>query len=347
MDLPYEAVVNGISVMIFVIVGWIIGIAFIVKSRSSQAKLLFYYGLGLIFGVSNWLGTFLDFIFVILTNENIGITLAILGYATMPLGITFVMYVFAELIAPQKKYLILSFYIILGIVFEILLFIKPTYSVRVIYPSVSGSDLIDLSVKIGTPLFFMSLIFQMSALIFLGFGFLIKGILSKGLLRKKFLLLSIGWFIFVACAMIDNLINPGVFIILVRIGLISNGYFSYMGLREEPIKTENSKATKEVEIEKSLFRLYKNRAEITEEEITYHREKKICLVCKSPAIKYTYICPKCEALYCQNCAQTLESIENACWVCLAPIDENKPTKPYIESKQELKVEVEEKKKLKE
>ena len=138
MDLPYQAVVNGISVMIFVIVGWIIGIAFIVKSRSSQAKLLFYYGLGLIFGVSNWLGTFLDFIFVILTNENIGITLAILGYATMPLGITFVMYVFAELIAPQKKYLILSFYIILGIVFEILLFIKPTYSVRVIYPSVSG-----------------------------------------------------------------------------------------------------------------------------------------------------------------------------------------------------------------
>ena len=66
---------------------------------------------------------------------------------------------------------------------------------------------------------------------------------------------------------------------------------------------------------------------ITEEEVTYYKEKKICLVCKGNIEGFNnYICPKCEVLYCENCARTLVDLENLCWVCNAPLDESKPSK---------------------
>ena len=41
-----------------------------------------------------------------------------------------------------------------------------------------------------------------------------------------------------------------------------------------------------------------------------------------------YTCPKCDALYCIKCSDTLSNLENACWVCNTPFDDSKPTKPY-------------------
>jgi hypothetical protein len=65
---------------------------------------------------------------------------------------------------------------------------------------------------------------------------------------------------------------------------------------------------------------------LTEEEITFYREQKICLVCKGKTSRLTYICPTCEALYCVNCSTALSNLENACWVCDTPFDESKPVK---------------------
>lgn len=73
--------------------------------------------------------------------------------------------------------------------------------------------------------------------------------------------------------------------------------------------------------------------QITKEKIKVHRERKVCLVCKGEILGYTYIC-QCDAVYCQNCAQALTDLENVCWVCNAPIDTSKPTKPYKEEKME-------------
>ena len=67
----------------------------------------------------------------------------------------------------------------------------------------------------------------------------------------------------------------------------------------------------------------------TEEEVTYFKEKKICLVCKGNIEGFNnYICPKCEVLYCENCARTLIDLENTCWVCESPLDKSKPIKPF-------------------
>ena len=79
-------------------------------------------------------------------------------------------------------------------------------------------------------------------------------------------------------------------------------------------------------VEGWLIRLTKRPDVVTEEEVTFHKEKKICLVCKGKLSRSLYLCPKCDALYCDNCAQALADLENVCWVCDEPIDEAKPTR---------------------
>ena len=83
----------------------------------------------------------------------------------------------------------------------------------------------------------------------------------------------------------------------------------------------------DVKIEESLFRLIKRPDNITEEEVTFHREKKICLACKEPVSRLNYLCPKCDALYCIKCSEELSRLENMCWVCNEPFDETKPVRP--------------------
>jgi len=68
---------------------------------------------------------------------------------------------------------------------------------------------------------------------------------------------------------------------------------------------------------------------LTEEKVTIHKEKKICLVCRGEVLRFTYIC-ECDAIYCENCARALTDLENACWVCDNPIDYSKPVKLYKE-----------------
>ncbi len=71
--------------------------------------------------------------------------------------------------------------------------------------------------------------------------------------------------------------------------------------------------------------------QIFEQNVTIHREQKVCLVCKGEIKGYMYVC-ECDAIYCENCARALTNLENVCWVCNTPLDISKPTKPYKEVK---------------
>ena len=69
-----------------------------------------------------------------------------------------------------------------------------------------------------------------------------------------------------------------------------------------------------------------------------YKERKMCLVCKGAIEGFNnYICPKCDSIYYEKCAQALIEIENMCWSCESPIDKSKPVKPY---KEEEKVDIE-------
>jgi len=136
--------------------------------------------------------------------------------------------------------------------------------------------------------------------------------------------------------MIDNLVT-GIALVLVRIGAMSNFIFAYLALRTEPEKPKEKTPKEEVKIKESLFRLTKRPYNITEEDVTFHREKKICLVCKGDVSRINYVCPKCSALYCIKCSEELTKLENVCWVCNEPFDPSIPSKPYKKEEEEVEI----------
>jgi hypothetical protein len=53
------------------------------------------------------------------------------------------------------------------------------------------------------------------------------------------------------------------------------------------------------------------------------------MICKGKVSGFDiYLCPICETTYHEKCARALSNSENACWVCNAPIDNSKPSKPF-------------------
>ncbi|MFX0103127.1 MAG: hypothetical protein ACFFCS_26415 [Candidatus Hodarchaeota archaeon] len=156
---------------------------------------------------------------------------------------------------------------------------------------------------------------------------------SKGIVKKNAIFIIIG----ITLPIIFQIIEGFPFL-----GEWSNSYFitrlvaylfSIMGLtmviravfglpapEKEPVIDESK-----IEIVKKLGFDFSRPPGITEQEITYHKEQKICLVCKSAVTRFNvYICPNCDALYCQMCARALSELENACWSCNAPFDPSRP-----------------------
>ena len=164
-------------------------------------------------------------------------------------------------------------------------------------------------------------------------------------IRKIYFLLSIGTFLVGFSQMLAGTSTSFVILTVCRIIILPASWMWYLSLREERIKIEKKKE-KKVMVESDLFRIYETKPKnITEEEVIYHKERKICLVCKGKVEGFTFICPNCDALYCQKCAKALVSLENACWACNGPIDKSKPVKiskseeekiNFIEKKEESK-----------
>ena len=103
------------------------------------------------------------------------------------------------------------------------------------------------------------------------------------------------------------------------------------GFKKEEISL--SERIKFAGMDEQIKHLLKNRdiltTQVKEDQITVHKERKICIVCKGDILGFMYAC-RCDALYCEKCARALTEIENMCWACNAPIDITKPIKPYKE-----------------
>jgi hypothetical protein len=180
-------------------------------------------------------------------------------------------------------------------------------------------------------------------LVFLPFGYLYATIKSKGILRKKASLITIGMFIYsiIAISTVKTFLDFIMSVLRIE-------YYTYESIQLIILSLAyliifiGFKITVPLEIldyqdtDKSLIKTFgldlSRRAEITEEEVSISKEKKICLVCKSALGRFNiYLCIECGALYCEKCAKALSTLENTCWVCETPFDESKPVKlPEIE-----------------
>lgn len=305
------------------------GIYFYYISRKTNVRLLSIMGINLFFAGFAYLGICVDFISILITGNNINIfLLAFLIWPFVPLVYFFGSYITAELLIPKIKKLYMIIIIALGLIFELSIFLDTLGNIKFIEPIIPGGELIDDSLITGSIAGFIGTIFTFLGLSISGVYMLIKGYRFSGVVRKKYQQVAIGYLILNISALLD-FVGITEIVAIIRIASLSAIWFFYLGLREEPEMREKKEKKKELKIEESLFRLTKRPSQITEEEVTYYREQKVCLVCKTNVGGFNnYICTKCDALYCENCARALTDLENACWACNEPIDKTKPTKPF-------------------
>ena len=109
-------------------------------------------------------------------------------------------------------------------------------------------------------------------------------------------------------------------------------------IKIEKISEVKAKFSEEKEVKmEDVLGIFSKPQKITETEIMFHKEQKICLVCKNKISRLLYMCPECNALYCKKCSEALSTLENACWVCEIPIDESKPINILEKKEEEIKI----------
>ncbi len=223
---------TGTSALGVVVCGLIFGIFSLFKARKLEQKLLRNFGFMVIFMGLLLLGPATDFLLVLLTGSNITPpeVYGILSYMWVAPALILAMYIGSVLIAPKAKWYIAGIYAILGIIFELFLFfdIANTFTFPLITP---GEDIIDSSFNRGSIAFILIVVFILSTLLFDGIGTLKKSFQLSGELKKKFLYLAIGFFLFTIAAVMDALLEPGPILFIARFGFIADNVFLYIGIK--------------------------------------------------------------------------------------------------------------------
>jgi len=224
---------NGISALGVVTVNLLIGFYSLYKSIKLKAKLLTVTALMIIFVGLLWLGPTTDFLKILITDTNIDPVWVypLLSYMWAAVGITLGMYIGGELLMPKKKWILVGIFIILSIAYEYFLFSDPIASFEYVVPSPLGSDIIDTSSNYSYPTSYFLIVFILSILMFNGIGFLVKAKQATGILRKKFLFLSIGFIVFAVVVIFDSVVPPMIALFIVRFGIIMSSILLYLGIK--------------------------------------------------------------------------------------------------------------------
>ena len=152
MVLEVDGWIDGITASGVVIFGIIFGLFFIYRSKKTNAKLLAYLGLTNIFAGLVFMGVFVDFLFVLIIQENIINTdgiVAILSYIWFAPVIITAMYIGAELLTPKEKKYIVLIFLVISLIFEIVIFIDPlgSFNFDPVPPIIPSANFIDYNVN--------------------------------------------------------------------------------------------------------------------------------------------------------------------------------------------------------
>ena len=235
MAISPEGLLDGLTSAGIVLSATIFGLFTLYKAVKLKAKLLGVAALTMFFVGLLWLGPFTDLIFLLTRKENIDPyrVYALLSYMWVAPTLVFAMYLGGELIWPKGKWILVIIYIGLGVVFEMFLWFNTYTSFEELAPKLDpdGYRIISASFDRTHPTFILIAIFLVSALVFLGIGFIIKAKQATGELRKKFLFLAIGFIIFVFAGASDSLIEPGPLLGIIRGAQMTFGLLMYLGLK--------------------------------------------------------------------------------------------------------------------
>jgi len=227
--------IDGLTATGVVLFGLIFGSFFIFKSKKSEINILTFLGLATFFAGLMYLGVFLDFLIVLITQNNItniyGIV-ALLSYIWLAPAIIISIYIGTRLLNFEKKWYLLTIFVVLGIIFDCIIFLDPFSAFNFDPPTIPGDTLIDYNVNTFSVAGILMAIFLLSVTMILGVGFLIKSIRSSGVLRTKLFLISMGSISFCIFGLIEGLTAPDIYVIIVRIGYLVSFWLLYFGLRD-------------------------------------------------------------------------------------------------------------------
>ena len=120
------------------------------------------------------------------------ITYGYLTYIAMPVGLTIAVYIGFEVFTPKLKWLMVGIHAALGIALLVAIIGWPEIQMKEIVPNID--ELVDANVRHTVGTIFTS--YLVSAVLALGFNFLqIRSKMNKteNMMRKKSLLLGVGW----------------------------------------------------------------------------------------------------------------------------------------------------------
>ena len=148
---------------------------------------------------------------------------------------------------------------------------------------------------------------------------------SRTLANWIVLILIICIFVFLSLISLTNLSLSMISLILILISsfVLIMVIIYIINYVVKSLRVQETPLGKEKEELKDFLKIFTKPKTITEQEVNFSIEKKMCLVCKSKVSRLNYVCPECEVLYCVRCSNTLSTLENACWVCETPFDEGK------------------------
>ncbi|MFW9939018.1 MAG: TIR domain-containing protein [Candidatus Thorarchaeota archaeon] len=241
--------INGISVTFKVFFDFIVAIIFFYKYRKENVKILLYFAIAYLCGAIVFFTYFFDFMVILSTGTNtessIFYNLAIVSYLIV--GPFFLMLMFSgiDLLLKERRWYIMPFYLILMSIYEFFfIFINYSNALHLKSPTSTGENLIFIQISINTPQFIIMLIFFISILVFNCFGFLLRSRKSEGIIKKKFQLLSIAFFLFFLAGIFEGLIEPGIYSLFTRIIFESTAFLVYYALMPKKVKKHREKPYK-------------------------------------------------------------------------------------------------------
>jgi hypothetical protein len=343
-DLTEVEILQGSFSLLYVIICITVGLKITFKYFEYKRKELLTLGITLILYGSPYYASGFSFVNYVLFDFPFDARLYLfLNLVFLPFGLLTWIYSYFHLVSPRlkKKFLIPASPIFVLIDFFIIYLL-------ILDPAIIGTmaGTFDGNYTIFTLSY---LIFLLGSVFIISIMYFVHCQRSEDFeikWRGRFLL--IGMFTFSVGIILDITPTNPIMIVLARLMLIMFSIEWYIGwlmpkniakrLIKNDLKSKDESKEKMAEFDEFMQLLKTKPESISEEEVIFHREKKICLVCKGKVGGFnTFICTKCDALYCQNCATHLSDLENQCWVCDTPLDKSKPSRPYPKEKEEISI----------
>ena len=220
---------DGFTATLIVMFGVVFSLVVLYRAKKMGAKLLIYGAFMGLFATLLWLGPCVDFFSVIFTGQNLNPKelYGILSYMWVAPAAVFALYIGAELMLPEKKKIIVIIYTILGIIFELVLFLDTAN----IFEFDTSGGAIDASFVYGHAAFIFIVVFLLSVFLLNGIGSLRQVAKTTGVIRKKFIFMSITFILFVVVGALDAFLIPGPALFIARMGMIACAFMLYFALK--------------------------------------------------------------------------------------------------------------------